>query len=422
MQVHDADSNAFDWERLRPVLDEMMDGLGKSDREAVLLRFFARRSFHEIGSALGLSHDAARMRVDRALEKLRANLARRGAKSTVAALGLLLTEHAAVAAPSQMAEVVAATAMGSASLLPGASAGLIPLMTTSKYMAASVGLALAFGIFSIYRHAEQSRSAEAAGVVIKHQIEALRNKSAAAEKQALALARKASAESKEAGSKANITAAKADAVGNGKAFLAAHPEVAVMISNYARARATARYYELMKRLELTPEQIDQFGALAAQLEEGVGIYSTGQAPSMEIEIGDLTKAGIEARIRDLLGAGGYIQYQDYTRTLDGRVRSVAEEMIKSSYFSDVRLTTAQANGLANIVAQDSSSYQSGRGVNLSSQEWATVIASAAGILSPPQLDALAKVREKSDFQYTLSEGIKRAVEQAKAQAGVPAGL
>ena len=68
---------ATDWERVRPVLDDAMRDLAAADREAVLLRFFEQRPFAEIGAALNVTDDAARMRVDRALEKLRALLARR---------------------------------------------------------------------------------------------------------------------------------------------------------------------------------------------------------------------------------------------------------------------------------------------------------------------------------------------------------
>jgi RNA polymerase sigma factor (sigma-70 family) len=46
--------------------------LAESDREAILMRYFEKRQLREIGERLGLSEEAARKRVDRALEKLRA--------------------------------------------------------------------------------------------------------------------------------------------------------------------------------------------------------------------------------------------------------------------------------------------------------------------------------------------------------------
>ena len=97
-----------EWERLRPVLDAVMDELAEADRTAVLLRFFQQRPFAEIGATLHLSDDAARMRVDRALDKLRALLARRGITSTTAALGATLVHQAIAAAPAGLAGTVAA--------------------------------------------------------------------------------------------------------------------------------------------------------------------------------------------------------------------------------------------------------------------------------------------------------------------------
>ena len=103
-----------DWERLRPLLDEVMTELRDDDRDAVALRFFEQRGFAEIGATLRLTEEAARKRVERALAQLHAALARRGIKSTAAALGLALANQGAVAAPAGWAATVTATALASA--------------------------------------------------------------------------------------------------------------------------------------------------------------------------------------------------------------------------------------------------------------------------------------------------------------------
>jgi RNA polymerase sigma factor (sigma-70 family) len=59
------------WPQIAPLLDAAMTGLGEKDRNAIVLRFFENKSLGEVGSALGASEDAAKMRVNRALEKLR---------------------------------------------------------------------------------------------------------------------------------------------------------------------------------------------------------------------------------------------------------------------------------------------------------------------------------------------------------------
>ena len=98
------------WDELRPVLDDVMHELSAADREAVLLRFFERRPLAEIGTRLGLSENAARMRVDRALDKLRAALAKRGVTSTATALAAVLADEAVSAAPVGLAATVSHTA------------------------------------------------------------------------------------------------------------------------------------------------------------------------------------------------------------------------------------------------------------------------------------------------------------------------
>jgi RNA polymerase sigma factor (sigma-70 family) len=52
---------AAQWERLRPILDEVMHELATREREALLLRFFEQRSYAEVGRHLGLGENAARM-------------------------------------------------------------------------------------------------------------------------------------------------------------------------------------------------------------------------------------------------------------------------------------------------------------------------------------------------------------------------
>ena len=74
------------WNQLSPLLDEAMLRLGQTDRDALVLRYFEGRSLNEVGSALGASEDAAKKRVNRALEKLRQFFAKRGVDSTAATI------------------------------------------------------------------------------------------------------------------------------------------------------------------------------------------------------------------------------------------------------------------------------------------------------------------------------------------------
>ena len=125
-----------EWDELQPVLDTVMHELDERDRTAVLLRYFEKRPLADVGARLGLTEDAVRMRLSRALDKLRELLARRGVTSTTAALAGLLAQQTVTAAPAGLALNIAGTALASAS---ATTTGL----TLSAIMATKLKIALA---------------------------------------------------------------------------------------------------------------------------------------------------------------------------------------------------------------------------------------------------------------------------------------
>lgn len=115
MELHTLHDDATsDPARLAPILDDVIQNLGDEDRTAIVLRFFEQRDFRSVGEALGTKEDAARMRVNRALEKLHQLLGKRGWTSSTVALGAALTAAGAATAPAGLASTLAATALASA--------------------------------------------------------------------------------------------------------------------------------------------------------------------------------------------------------------------------------------------------------------------------------------------------------------------
>lgn len=140
---------APDWERIKPMLDEAIDALPETDRAAVLLRFFEHRDFSQIGVALKVSSDAARMRTERALERLRALLARRGVTSTAAALGAIVANQPLMSAPAGITSALVTAALAGNTAGAGLSTSLLTIMTTKTVSTAVITgvLALAAGTF-----------------------------------------------------------------------------------------------------------------------------------------------------------------------------------------------------------------------------------------------------------------------------------
>ena len=131
-----------EWDELQPVLDTVMHELDERDRTAVLLRYFEKRPLAEVGARLGLTEDAARMRLSRALDKLRQLLARRGITSTTAALAGLLLQQTVTAAPAGLALNIAGTALASASATT-TSLTLTTLMATKAKIALATAAVIA---------------------------------------------------------------------------------------------------------------------------------------------------------------------------------------------------------------------------------------------------------------------------------------
>lgn len=123
-------SDPIHWTQIQPVLDEALGELPERDRTAIILRFLDQQPFAEVGRLLGIGSDAARMRVDRALSRLRDGLERRGIHSTAAALALGMGQHGVVAAPALLAASIAAAATLTTSTVATATA--FGFMSTSK--------------------------------------------------------------------------------------------------------------------------------------------------------------------------------------------------------------------------------------------------------------------------------------------------
>jgi hypothetical protein len=95
---------------LRDVLDDAIARLPEPDRSGVVLHYLKQHSHAEVGAALGLSADAARKRVERALDKMRVFLTGRGVVTSGVAIVAALRAEAALAATTVVpAQLVTST-------------------------------------------------------------------------------------------------------------------------------------------------------------------------------------------------------------------------------------------------------------------------------------------------------------------------
>ncbi len=150
-QQHSSQSEAA-WERVAPLLDEALVRLCEKDRNAVALRFFEGRNFKEVGAALGLTENTARMRDF---------FNRRGVRVSADVLAIDLAAHAVHAAPAGVSLAISAAVSASGAALQSAGTlGLAKLgltksviMTTAQKLSLTgvITLAVGTGIFEAHR-------------------------------------------------------------------------------------------------------------------------------------------------------------------------------------------------------------------------------------------------------------------------------
>ena len=124
-----------DWSHLALDIHDALDRLKVPERNAIILRFFQNKSLADVGSALGITSDAARMRINRALERLNGHLAKKGITSTASALAAALPTHAAITAPAGLTASISTTVLAgtgtvaSATTLTGAAIAIMKTKT-----------------------------------------------------------------------------------------------------------------------------------------------------------------------------------------------------------------------------------------------------------------------------------------------------
>ncbi len=138
-----SEAEAETWQQIAPLLDTAMEKLGQKDHDALVLRFFENRNLKEVGVALGASEDAAKMRVNRALEKLRKFFAKHSVRSTTAIIAGTISAHSVQAAPVALAKSVTAVAIANGA---AASASTLILVKGTMKMMTWLKLKFAFGV------------------------------------------------------------------------------------------------------------------------------------------------------------------------------------------------------------------------------------------------------------------------------------
>jgi RNA polymerase sigma factor (sigma-70 family) len=174
MEMRALDDNTRpEWEQVAPYLDESLNQLNPADREALVLRFLKQQDLRAVGEAVGISEEAARKRVDRALEKLHVLLKQRGATLSAAALGTALATEAVTAAPAGLAATITTAALAGTAITTTAviaATKAIAMTTLQKtVITAALTAAVGTGVYEVSQ-ATQFKRLEAENADLRTQL------------------------------------------------------------------------------------------------------------------------------------------------------------------------------------------------------------------------------------------------------------
>jgi uncharacterized protein (TIGR03435 family) len=124
------------WAQIAPLLEDAMAKLAARDRDAIVLRYFENKTLREVGAKLGASEDAAKMRLNRALEKLRKMFAQQGVNSTTSVIAGVIASHSVHAAPLGLVKTISAVMIAKGTAAAGTplalAKGVLKIMAWTK--------------------------------------------------------------------------------------------------------------------------------------------------------------------------------------------------------------------------------------------------------------------------------------------------
>ena len=423
--LHD-DSPAADWTKLGPVLEDVMHELDEKDRHAVLLRFFQNKPLKEVGAAMNLNENAARMRVERALDKLRGKLASRGISTTAGVLTAAMAANAVEAAPVGLAASVSATAVA------GAAVQLSTAITATKaitmtaiqksIVAAALTVAVGTGVFAVHQGSQMSgqiQALEQQRAPLAEQLQQLEKERNDATNQLAAL-KEENARLKSGQNMAELmklrgevgmlkqkpvsSQVNASVPSSGIAKMMSDPALKAYIQKAQREKIKSMYADLFKELKLTPDQTDSFlDVICDHATKSLDrLTSTGQMSPDAANSDDET--GLKNQLQAVLGDAGMARFGEYSQEIPARTTvSLLNAQLGNNPISDeqsarlLQIIKAEPLNLTQGItgAPDKAFMGSQADIDSFLQQVRTsnqrIVQQAGSVLAPDQLAALDTV-------------------------------
>ncbi len=325
------------WEHIAPQLDAALGELDDSDRDALLLRYFGRKSAQEMAAILGISSEAAQKRVNRAVDRLRELFAKRGVAIGAAALIAIISANAIQAAPASLAAAIIAAGLAGTALAATTAATTtkaIAMTTLQKSLvAASLAIAAGAGLFELHqasqlsdqllavRHqqAAQTEQWEQERAQAKNKLAALSDENSRLKSgQGLLELLKLRGEVGRLRQQSASDKSQAKSVAKNVADLMSDPASKELARVQLRQTLKNKYTPLIRQLNLSPDASDKFFTtiIEAQMNEKdslARLLSGDLDVQTALQGRDNARTDLQNQLTALLGEPGYAQYDQFNR-------------------------------------------------------------------------------------------------------------
>jgi RNA polymerase sigma factor (sigma-70 family) len=363
------------WDDIAPQLDAALDELDEPDREALLLRYFERKSAKEMALTLGISDEAAQKRVNRAVERLRELFAKRGVTIGAAGLAVLISANAVQSAPAGLAVAITAASAATATVVATSTAATTAIATTKTIAMTAIqkivvvvllAAAVGTGIFEARQNSklrDQLVTLQQQQAPLAAQVQQLQSDRDDATNRLASLATELARQKnspnevlKLRGEVGQLRQEKA-IIGEKSALsqVTANPETRKMIRDQQKMGMSAIYANFTKNLKLPPDQADKFNdMLADNIMDNIDLVTQalhdGKSGNDLDQMFSTANAALEQKVQAQLGDDGLAQYQDYTKNL---LSTLTAEQFNGMLTGDDAAKAAKTQQLTQLLQQQS---------------------------------------------------------------------
>lgn len=343
------DHSAANLATVAPILDDAINQLGAEDRTAILMRFFEQHDFKSVGEALGSNEEAARKRVDRALDKLESMLKRRGVAFSAAALASALSAQAVSAAPAGLAITFSSVALTRAAAGGGATLTILNIMSMTKLKVGIITVVVAAGVaIPVVMQQQTKTQLTEANEALRQKTEQLAQLTAENERLAGQVANtkamvtpSTNTPSRELlklrGEVGRLSAAERAAAAartnqeSALSGITADPAMRKTIRDQQKMGLGMIYKEFANRASLSTELGEKLTELLADdvmdnIDRITEVLRDGKSPAEMDRVFAAQEAALREKVKALLEPEAYTKYLDYTKNL---ASSISAEQFKN---------------------------------------------------------------------------------------------